>query len=232
MRDYLVFTLSATIGAMGDLAGHERRGTQLWPGRSAVTGLLGAALGIRRDGDFSGLDRLGMAVAGFASDSADHDADFRDYHTVETIPSAKARKPNSRPEALRIAGRETNTTITLRDYRTGPLFGVAIWGDELEEIEKALLSPVFTLYFGRKSCPLSAPVCPRIVVAQTPEQALAMVQIPYWRGKCIARRLITDAEDGDTHVETRYDRPLDRNLWHFALRKVAFRTVEISAGGE
>ncbi|NVO23047.1 type I-E CRISPR-associated protein Cas5/CasD [Donghicola mangrovi] len=232
MTDYLVFTLSATIGAMGDLAGHERRGTQLWPGRSAVTGLLGAALGMRRDGDFSSLDSLGMAVAAFSSDAGNQEADFRDYHTVETVPSAKAKKPNSRPEALRTAGRETNTTITLRDYRTGPLFGVAVWGDDLEKLEKALLAPVFTLYFGRKSCPLSAPVCPRIVVAQTPEEALAMVQIPYWRGKCTARRLITDAEGGDTHVETRHDRPLDRNLWHFAPRNVAFRTVEIRAGGE
>ncbi|PRY84606.1 type I-E CRISPR-associated protein Cas5/CasD [Donghicola tyrosinivorans] len=232
MTDYLVFTLSATIGAMGDLAGHERRGTQLWPGRSAVTGLLGAALGVRRDGDFSGLDRLGMAVTAFASDTENHEADFRDYHTVETVPSAKAKKPNSRPEALRTAGRETNTTITLRDYRTGPLFGVAVWGSDLEKLEKALLTPVFTLYFGRKSCPLSAPVCPRIVVAQTPEEALAMVQIPYWRGKCTARRLIADAEDGDAHIETRHDRPLDRNLWHFGSRSVAFRTVEIRAGGE
>ena len=233
MTDYLVFTLSATIGAMGDLAGHERRGTLLWPGRSAITGLLGAALGIRRDGNFSELDRLGMAVAGFASDAGNYEADFRDYHTVETVPSsAKAKKPNSRPEALRTAGRETNTTITLRDYRTGPLFGVALWGDDLAKLERALLAPVFTLYFGRKSCPLSAPVCPRIVVAEAPEEALAMIQIPFWRGPCTARRLVTDAEGADTHVETRHDRALDRNLWHFAPRRVAFRTVEIKAGGE
>lgn len=232
MRDYLVFTLSATIGSMGDLAGHERRGTQLWPGRSAVVGLLGAALGIRRDGNFSGLDRLGMAVAGFASERGNHEADFRDYHTVETVPSAKAKKPNSRPEALRTAGHGTNTTITLRDYRTGLLFGVALWGDDLETLEQALLAPVFPMYFGRKSCPLSSPVCPRIVSAQTPQEALVEVQIPFWRGRCVARRLVTDAEEGDAHVATRYDRPLDRTLWHFGPRNAAFRTVEICAGGE
>lgn len=232
MRDYLVFTLSATIGAMGDLAGHERRGTQLWPARSAVIGVLGAALGIRRDGDFSDLDRLGMAVAEFTSVSGSSTADFRDYHTVETIPSAKVKRPNSRPEALRGTGRETNTTITLRDYRTGPLFGVAIWGNDLNRLEQALRAPVFTLYFGRKSCPLSAPVCPRVFAAQSSEAALAEVQIPYWRGKCVAHSLITDAEDVDAHVVTRYDRPLDRTLWHFGPRNAAFRTIDISAGGE
>ena len=44
MNDYLVFTLASAFGAMGDLAGHERRGTLPWPGRSAILGLLGAAL--------------------------------------------------------------------------------------------------------------------------------------------------------------------------------------------
>lgn len=224
MTEYLVFTLSATIGAMGDLAGHERRGSQLWPGRSAVTGLLGAALGLRREDDFSDLDALGLAVAPFVT-GVEHV--FRDYHTVETVPSAKARRPNSRPEALRIAGRDTNTTITLRDYRTGSLFGVALWGGELEPLRAALVEPVFTLYFGRKSCPLSAPVAPRIVTADSPEDALAYVQLPRWRAGAVAVHLMTDAQDGDTHVETRHDQALDRSKWHFAARRVAHRPVDI-----
>ena len=48
MNDYLVFTLASAFGAMGDLAGHERRGTLPWPGRSAILGLLGAGGGIEQ----------------------------------------------------------------------------------------------------------------------------------------------------------------------------------------
>lgn len=228
MTDYLVFTLSATIGAMGDLAGHERRGSQLWPGRSAVIGLLGAALGRRREDDFTDLDALGLAVAPFVT-GIEHG--FRDYHTVETVPSAKARHPNSRPEALRIAGRGTNTTITMRDYRTGPLFGVAVWGGDLEPLRAALIEPVFVLYLGRKSCPLSAPVAPRIVAADSPEGALVHTQLPHWREGAIAVRLMIDAEDDDTHVETRHDQAIDRGKWHFSARHVASRAVNIVPEG-
>ncbi|MDP2699918.1 type I-E CRISPR-associated protein Cas5/CasD [Thalassospira sp.] len=224
MTQYLVFTLSASIGAMGDLAGHERRGSLLWPGRSAITGLIGAALGLRREDDFTVLDAFGMAVAPFQHRT---DSGFRDYHTVETVPSAKAKSPNSRPEALRIAGRDTNTTITLRDYQTGPLFGVVIWGEGLETLQSALKSPVFTLYFGRKSCPLSAPVDARIIQAETIEDAMTQVRVPEWRQGVTATQLITDAEDGDTHIEARHDQAIDRKHWHFGLRQVAFRQVHI-----
>lgn len=232
MTQYLVFTLSATIGAMGDLAGHERRGSTHWLGRSAVIGLLGAAMGIERDGDFSALDGLGMAVAGFRPEnSRTTEAGFRDFHTVETVPTAKAKKPNSRPEALAKAGRDTNTTITLRDYRTGPLFGVCVWGEGLDLLRDAVEYPVFTLYFGRKSCPLSAPTYPQIVTSETPEAALAHVKMPFWRSGCVARQLITDAMPCDTYIETRHDRAIDRKLWHFGRREVAFRDVEIRPRG-
>ena len=79
MQPYLIFGLTASIGAMGELAGHERRGSMVWPVRSAILGLLGAALGIRRDGDFRALDALSLAVAVF-----DEGAALRDYHTVDT----------------------------------------------------------------------------------------------------------------------------------------------------
>jgi len=224
MKQFLVFTLSASIGAMGDLAGHERRGSLMWPGRSAITGLLGAALGLRREDNFAVLDSLGMAVAPFQHQT---DSGFRDYHTVETVPSAKVKAPNSRPDALRTAGRDTNTTITLRDYRTGPLFGIVVWGDGLERLKAALDTPVFTLYFGRKSCPLSAPVGARIVGASTAEEAMSQARVPEWRNGAIATQLIMEAEKDDSHTEFRHDRVIDRLHWHFGVRKVAFRQVHI-----
>lgn len=228
MQPYLVFTLSATLGAMGDLAGHERRGSWAWPGRSAVLGMLGAALGIRRDGDFSALEALSLAVAVF-----DDGHPMRDYHTVETVPSAVMKRANSRPEALRAAGKlRSNTTITLRDYRAGGLYGVAVWGGDPAPLAAALNAPRFTLYLGRKSCPLSAPPAAKVVEADSVEGALALVQLPPWRRAMTARLLLADAGPDDSHIEERHDRAVDRALWHFAPRRVGYRAVEITAGGQ
>ena len=226
MRPHLVLTLTAALGAMGDLAGHERRGTLDWPGRSAIVGLLGAALGLRRGDDFSALERLAIAVAVF-----DPGASLRDYHTVETVPSAAVKNANSRPQALRQAGRlRTNTAITLRDYRGGALYGVAIRGEGLAALLVALERPGFTPYLGRKSCPLAAPMGARIVQAASAEDALRQVQLPPWRLGAVATQLMVDAEPADTHVEQRMDRATDRHHWHFAPRAVAIRQVHIAPG--
>ncbi len=227
MRDYLVFTLAATLGAIGGPAGHERRGSETWPGRSAVLGLLAAALGIRRDGDFSSLDGLSLAVAVF-----DQGTHLRDYHTVQTVPSAAVKRPQSRPDALATAGLKVNTTITRRDYRVGPFYGVAVWGDGLERLARALERPVFTLYLGRKSCPLSAPTAPRIVAAPDPAEALRLVVLPPWRADAVATILATEpgAMPGG-RTETRHDVPTDRQGWHFAPRAEAVVPVDIRPGG-
>lgn len=219
MAEHLVFTLCATFGAMGELAGHERRGSLTWPGRSAVIGLVAAAMGIRRgdDAGFARLDGLRMAV-GVIEDGVP----LRDYHTVQTVPTAAARNPDSRPAAIVRAGRNTNTTITLRDYRVGVAYAVALWpGPGLEDLAQALRQPVFTLYLGRKSCPLAAPPAPRIVEVEGPLQALALAERPPfgYRG---ALRLVASDEPlspGDTQ-DSRNDLAVDRVKWHFAQRPV------------
>ena len=124
------------------------------------------------------------------------------------------------------AGQGANTTITHRDYRTGVLFGVALAGAELEGLRDALEAPVFHLYLGRKSCPLSAPLSPLIVPADSPEAALARLQLPPWHAKAAATWLYDDAGSAAL-IETRHDSPRDRRLWHFAPRGVHARPVEI-----
>ncbi|MDO5647522.1 type I-E CRISPR-associated protein Cas5/CasD [Paracoccus sp. (in: a-proteobacteria)] len=227
MTDYLIFHLTAAMGAMGEFAGHERRGSLTWPGRSALIGLFGAALGLRRGDDFTALDPLRMAVATFNPGTV-----LRDYHTVQTVPSAVARRPQSRPDALRIAGLRTNTTITLRDYRMGPVYGVAVWGGDLIGLANALRRPVFTLYLGRKSCPLSSPLNPQIVAADRPQDALSQLRLPPWIGPARATDMASDDMTGAARLETRHDIATDRQHWHFAPRQVAIVPVDIQTGIE
>lgn len=217
MADFLVFTLCANLAANGDLAGHERRGTLTWPGRSAILGLLGAARGIRRDdvAGQAGLDPLRVAVA-----VHDSGQPLRDYHTVQTVPSATVKRPDSRADALRRARGKENTTLTQRDYRTGVLYAVAVWGMDMAPFRDALLRPVFTLYLGRKSCPLSAPPAPRLVQAKDAARALASAQMPDFRPAPSAQAIYSDAPMAGARTERRNDVALDRRSWHFTSREV------------
>lgn len=227
MADYLVFTLAAALAATGEFAGHERRGSVGWPGRSAILGLVAAAQGIRRDEAerLAALESLQTAVAVFEEGSH-----LRDYHTVITIPTAKAKRPNSRRDAFAMAAGEINTAITKRDYRTSPLFGVALWNGNLSEISEALKSPHFTLYLGRKSCPLAAPLAPQIVVAESPGNALLSLRLPPWYNEAKALRMYCDVADGDEtgDTEQRNDVAIDRVKWHFRQRMVHRVPVDIS----
>lgn len=229
MPEILIFQIVASLGSMGEFGGHERRGSLDLPGRSAVLGMLGAALGRRRGTDMSDLDALCLAVASFGTGAA-----LRDYQTVQTVRSATVKAPQSRPEALRKAGLLVNTTLTSRDYRADCVFGVALWGGVLGPIAAALRQPVFNLWLGRKACPLSAPFDPQIVSAEDPAQALANLRLPPWIG---TRKMSVIAADAGTElgaltwVETRHDRPLDRVRWHFGPRRVTIANPQIRAGG-
>lgn len=231
MREYLVFTLTATLAAMGGPAGHERRGTETWPGRSAVLGILAAALGVRRNGDFSALDRLGLAIAVFEQGGY-----LRDWHTVQTVPTAAVKHPQMRAQALKTgaSGQALKTTITKRDYRVAPLYGVAVWDGDLGRLRQALEAPVFSLYLGRKSCPLAFPASPKIVHTNDPATALANVELPPWQAKARAEILVSTPEALSgveaKQIHVRHDVPIDREMWHFGLREEAVYDVNIVPG--
>ncbi len=220
MAEFVIFTLAAPMGAFGDLAGHERRSSGEWPARSAVLGLVGAVLGVRRE-DRSAQEALSgwrVAVSVLSRGTA-----FRDFHTVQTVPTARVKRPPTRRVALESLGSGDNPLITWRDYRSDCAFGVALWGlDGAAAVREALASPQFTPYLGRKSCPLSAPMAPQVVEAETEIEALARVTVPPFLQVDPERPLLV-ASDEPLHgsrQEIRWDEPLDRASWHFGPRTV------------
>ena len=222
MSDYLIFLLCAPIGAFGLYAGHERRGSESIPPRSAVLGLLGAALGIVRtdaDGQHA-LRRYCVAVQPLTESRP-----MRDYHTIQTVP-AKVKRPASRRIAIEAISRDINTAITFRDYRTDVAIAVAIWGKELAwplvELSTALRQPAFALYMGRKSCPLSAPLNSNVVQASDPLAAINAVQIPEWLGRTERGMIASDPFEGGSpdRIEVGPVEPTDRKTWHFGQRDI------------
>ena len=227
MRDYLIFSLVAPMGAFGDLAGHEWRGSYRWPGRSAILGLIGAALGIKRENHTEqvALSAWRMAISVLSDGTV-----LNDFHTVQTVPTAGIKRPHTRRDAVSALRPSDNGLITRREYMSDCAFGVALWGGEISPLIDALKQPAFVLYLGRKSCPLSAPLAPCAVQTPNAIEALSKVTLPYFLPEKVnpARPVMIASEEhnGTGHIETRRDDPLDRNMWHFGRRDVFIHRPE------
>jgi CRISPR system Cascade subunit CasD len=181
MEAYLAFRLSAALGSMGDNIGNDRRGTDRWPARSAITGLIGGALGIDRS-DRRRLQALetDYAIAVARPDSSHECSLLVDYHTTQYVPSTAVKRPDSRREALvdGLARGKVGTSLSTREYIENPVFDIVVcsrgsahW--ELNQLGDALVQPYFVPYFGRKACPLDSPLFPVVVEADSVVAALA-----------------------------------------------------------
>ncbi len=244
MTDFLLFTLYAPLASWGDNAVGESRGSWDRPSRSAVLGLLGAALGIVRE-DQDAHDSLdadyGVAVR---LDAAG--ATLSDYHTAQTVGASAVKKARPRTRAELLASGARETILSRRAYRQGALATVALWarGDAGESLRwplpalaEALRHPAFLLYAGRKANAFGAPLDPAVVAADTLGGAFAQ-RSPAPR-ELDARRVAGGAEWGREvshdpirsndgfasgitphRREVRRDVPTHRARWQFAERVV------------
>ncbi len=188
MPRYLAFTLTGPMASWGDIAPGERRGSWSRPSKSAVLGLVAAALGIRRDQP----ERLAALHGGlgFAVLVERAGQPLVDYHTAQA-PTAAALKRHAKAlgrEQLTWAesldAGDLNTVLSQRSYYLNPCYRVLLWrrpveaggteeAPELEILREALERPHYQLSLGRKSCPLSRPPHPEIIDADTIEAAVA-----------------------------------------------------------
>lgn len=230
MTPWLVITLMAPLASFGERAGNVERSTADRPSRSALIGLAGAALGIRRD-DQEGQTRLArsfrIATATLAPGSL-----LSDFHTYQSLPSASKPAPRTRAEALS-RKRELNTSITRREYRADVWYEVAYATEAdstwtLAQLATAFQRPYFALYLGRRSCPLGAPVNPVIIEAEDIVQLFeARMRNAKLAGRPQAGRNATLAaetlEDFGSNARPlrrhrRQDQPGDRLRWQFTAR--------------
>jgi len=175
---FLVFQLQAALAAWGDVAVGEFRGSRDQPGASALIGLLGAALGVRRDDEAAHAalrDGYLFAVGVVSSGQM-----LRDYHTAQ-VPgrtSLKGRPHHTRRDELNLPKHELNTILSTRDYRQNAAWAVAVQAlpdapHSLATLAAALREPRFVLYLGRKCCPPAAPLAPQVAEADSAHAALS-----------------------------------------------------------
>ena len=135
----LLLRLAAPLQAWGTESRFNTRQTGTAPSKSAVIGLLAAALGRKRDADLRDLRALRFGVRTDQPGTL-----LRDYHMVHYLKKSK----------------ET-ADVTYRYYLSDAVFLVGLEGDDLcflNALEEALKSPAYPLFLGRRSCPPTLPL--------------------------------------------------------------------------
>ena len=246
MTEYLSFRLYGPMASWGDVAVGTYRPTFDHPSKSAVMGLLAAAIGIRRDEDVE-LRKLAesyyFAVRVDASGSM-----LRDYHTSQVPSSGSGRNKKdfaTRKDELAVSQKDMKTILSTRDYYCDAVYTVCLWSKlaevpySLEILAQKLKEPEFVLYLGRKSCPLAMPIDAKVVSAGNIQDAFGMMDSDelldglqkddgmrlYWEEN-------HDADVSSVHTITRRDDLLSRKRWQFADRKEHFAVVKPNGGND
>lgn len=127
----LIIKLAGPLQSYGNEATFNRRTSYHYPSKSAVLGIIAAALGYRRDdSQIRGLNQLQMAVR-----IDQPGRTMTDFQTVEYDQKHHKR------------------SLSYRDYLQDAVFVVAISGKDkiIENIQFALHHPKFQLYLGRRA---------------------------------------------------------------------------------
>lgn len=218
MRDYLILKLHGPMQAWGEHSFEGTRPSGNFPARSALLGLLGACLGIRRN-ESQRLQQLADSVL-FAVRKDVRCRTMRngkvlplsvvkatDYHTVQ----------NAREDYV---GLKSHDTIqTWREYLFDAAYTVAVWNTgnatvTLDSLEQAVKAPIFTPYLGRRSCPLSRPLFETKVTKDVVREAFDAVSPN-------GGTIYSDSEEaGSTRTLRVRDVPLIRQPRQFSSRNV------------
>lgn len=146
--------LEGPLQSWGTSSQYNRRLTDVLPSRSAVTGMLCAALGLNRGSReetvflqaMAAVRMLAVAVPRRHGDVSFAVRRLEDFHTVQHTAKAD--------------GGFKDCHITRRHYLLDAAFRIFLSGERvlLEKVGAALRDPVWGLWLGRKACIPSAPV--------------------------------------------------------------------------
>lgn len=228
----LVFQLHGPMASWGVDAPGEVRHSHELPSRSALLGLLAAALGIRRDEE----ERLNAFNRHyqFLLCASGNPRWARDYHTVQMPKEVRKARYFSRREELQDP-ELLSALISRRDYYTDAWWMIAVSATPdapytLAQLQTSLQHPVFPLYLGRKSHPLALPLAPQLLegsAAGVLREAYRWYQDQFNALKLPLPRLQNECwwegeHDGLTasKILRRRDMPLSRQQWLFGERSV------------
>ena len=202
----LLLRLTAPLQAWGSDSRFETRRTGREPSKSGVIGLLAAALGRSRADSINDLCQLQFGVR------VDQEGQLlRDFHTAHQG--------------------EKTAYVTERYYLCDAVFLVGLASEDeelLQTLERALHTPVYPLFLGRRSCPPTLPISLGIregalvdVLKKEPWLASQWMQRQYREKPPL--RLITDSGCGGRNMGMRRDLPV---TFHINARAYSYRGIE------
>jgi CRISPR system Cascade subunit CasD len=213
----LILCLEGPLQSWGERARWTYRDTGPMPTKSGVIGLLGCAMGLKRNApQLIQLDKeLRMGVRADKPGS-----EVLDYHTVSgTIYTADGKQRGGKTE--------DSTIITKRHYLQDAVFMVALEGSEevLRVCERALSHPNWPIYLGRKSCVPTRPVFETITYEyESIEQALQHYPLLDKSSKNAERLCELEVVEGTAQRQDRYP---DNRARMFGYRSVKIFQVNI-----
>jgi CRISPR system Cascade subunit CasD len=174
--DALAFYIDAPLQSWGASSKYQYRETNGFPTKSAVTGLVAAAMGIDKHGagearELAPLAGLSLTVVRLPKASA-APSRLTDFHTIGGGYDKKASLRQKMSIPQKATGAPFGTVITRRGYLLDSAFAVLLEGgaEVLAGVRRALLDPVWGVWFGRKACIPASPLSPTL--AATRQEAL------------------------------------------------------------
>lgn len=175
MSDTLAFMIDAPMQAWAASSQFQLRDTGNWPTKSALVGIMAAAMGIDKNAanekeQLAPLASLRCTVLLWPKVTPV--ARLTDFHTIgggydKSVSSERLAMPSKAGD-----GSPFGTVITRRTYLTDARFIALFQGERrlIERCAEALRDPVWGVWFGRKCCLPARPLAP--VVADSCEAAL------------------------------------------------------------
>lgn len=215
----LALRLEGPLQSWGTASQYNRRLTDVLPSRSAVSGMLCAALGLDRGSaeeaaflrDMTAVHMLAVAVPRRLRGRNLPVQRLEDYHTVQDTAKAD--------------GGLKDCHITRRQYLLDAAFRVFLSGERalLEKLGNALRDPVWGLWLGRKACIPTAPVFAGVF----PDERTAVTAcVPEGLEGCLCSRDAPSFAEGTDSVA---DTPL---CFNSSARTFALRRIRMEYGSE
>ncbi len=180
----LLLRLAAPLQSWGCGSKFNIRNTEREPTKSGVIGMIAAAMGIQRNDDPKKLEPLSKLRYGVRVEK--EGKLLKDFHMVHEYKN----------------GEISNSHITERYYLSDAVFLAALEADSsayLEEIVHALNNPVYPLFLGRRSCPVTLPV----VIDICEDELLDALKkaAPLVKDANKPKRIVYESYDGGTVVQ-------------------------------
>ncbi|TQM75748.1 type I-E CRISPR-associated protein Cas5/CasD [Thermopolyspora flexuosa] len=211
----LLMQLAGPLQSWGSSSRFARRSTEPAPTKSGVIGLLAAAQGRRRGADLTDLARLRFGVR-----IDQPGVSVRDFQTAHHFVTDAAMP------------------VSERYYLADAVFVAAVEGEQrlIHDLHRALRTPAFLPYLGRRSCPPARPIDLGVRDDLTLVEALEREEwhaAPWHqrrhRDRYVTLEALVEATPEDGPADTLRDQPVSFDPLHrrYALRGVLRLSFQI-----